>query len=59
MANRSAALYHNKEFDAALKDIDRAIQSKYPKDMLYKLMERKARCFLAKKNNEEALKAFK
>lgn len=59
LANRSAALYHCKEFDAALKDIDRAIQLKYPKDMLYKLMERKARCYLGKKNNVEALKAFK
>lgn len=35
------------------------MDANYPKDMLYKLKERKARCYLGKKNNEEALKAFK
>jgi hypothetical protein len=58
LANRSAALYHMNEFDAALVEIKRAENAGYPKDMLYKLSERKARCFLAKKNNEESLKAF-
>lgn len=58
-ANRSAVLYHTAQYDAALKEIERAIEAKYPKDMMYKLKERKARCWLAKKNNEEALKAFR
>lgn len=45
-------------YDAALREIERAIEAKYPKDMMYKLKERRARCLLAKKNLEEALKAF-
>lgn len=57
-ANRSAVLYHQAQYDAALKEIERAIEAKYPKDMLYKLKERKARCLLGKKSHIEALKAF-
>ena len=51
-------MYHTEQYDAALKEIEHAIEAKYPKDMMYKLKERKARCMLAKKNLEEALKAF-
>lgn len=51
-------MYHTEQYDAALKEIDRAIENKYPKDLMYKLKERKARCMLAKKNLEQALKAF-
>ncbi|KAG5673986.1 hypothetical protein PVAND_003982 [Polypedilum vanderplanki] len=58
-ANRSAVLYHLENYDAALKEIERAIACSYPKEMMYKLKERKARCFLAKKDLKEALKAFK
>lgn len=47
------------EYDLALQEIKRATEAGYPKDMLYKINERKARCYLAKKNNEEALKAFR
>lgn len=57
-ANRSAVLYHTEQYDAALKEIELAIEAKYPKDMMYKLKERKARCLLAKKSLAEALKAF-
>lgn len=57
-ANRSAVLYHTEQYDAALSEIELATEAKYPKDMMYKLKERKARCMLAKKNLEEALKAF-
>lgn len=57
-ANRSAVLYHQEQYDAALKEIERAIEANYPKDMMYKLKERKARCLLAKKSLKEALKAF-
>lgn len=52
-------LYHQQQYDATLAEIQRAIDAKYPRDLMYKLKERKARCMLAKKNNEEALKAFK
>jgi rubrerythrin len=41
-----------------LKEIERASNAGYPKEMMYKLKERKARCLLAKKNHKEALKAF-
>jgi SET and MYND domain-containing protein 4 len=51
-------LYHQAQYDAALREIERAIKANYPKDMMYKLKERKARCLLAKKSLREALKAF-
>ena len=57
-ANRSAVLYHMEHYDAALKEIERAINAGYPKEMMYKLKERKARCLLAKKNHKEAMHAF-
>lgn len=58
-ANRSAVLYHQGKYDAALKEIERAIAAGYPLDMMYKLKERKARCNLAKKDYKEALQAFR
>lgn len=58
LANRSAVLYHMEHYDGALKEIERAINAGYPKEMMYKLKERKARCMLAKKRHREALYAF-
>lgn len=58
LANRSAALYHLEKFDHALQDIELA-EENYPPEMMYKLKERSARCYLAKKSYELALKAFK
>ncbi|XP_059610965.1 SET and MYND domain-containing protein 4 [Phlebotomus argentipes] len=58
-ANRSAALYHMEKHDLALKDIARAIEANYPREMRYKLIEREARCYLAQEKHEEALQAFK
>lgn len=58
LANRSAALYHMEKFDHALQDIELA-EENYPAEMLYKLKERTARCYLAKKCYEKALNAFK
>jgi SET and MYND domain-containing protein 4 len=58
-ANRSAVLYHQTHYDEALKEIERAIDAGYPKELMYKLKERKARCMLAQKNHVEALEAFK
>lgn len=58
LANRSAALYHSERFDLALQDIELA-EENYPVEMMYKLKERGARCFLAKKSYENALNAFK
>lgn len=59
LANRSAALYHLEKYDLALRDIQRALDHQYPKQMMYKLTERKARCYLAKKDHEAALEWFK
>uniref|UniRef100_A0A182TQX6 MYND-type domain-containing protein n=1 Tax=Anopheles melas TaxID=34690 RepID=A0A182TQX6_9DIPT len=59
LANRSAALYHLEKYDLALRDIQRALDHQYPNQMMYKLVERKARCFLAKKEYEAALECFK
>lgn len=58
LANRSAALYRMEKFDLALQDIELAEES-YPKEMMHKLKERAARCYLAKKCYEQALEAFK
>ncbi|XP_055597177.1 SET and MYND domain-containing protein 4 [Uranotaenia lowii] len=59
LANRSAALYHMEKYDQALGDIERAIKLKYPKELMYKLTERKARCYLAKKDHARAIEYFK
>lgn len=58
LANRSAALYHLEKYDHALNDVLLA-EMNYPRDMLYKIKERSARCYLAKKDYERALDAFK
>lgn len=58
LANRSAALYHMKKYDHALADIELAEET-YPEDMMHKLKERSARCYLAKKCYEKALNSFK
>lgn len=58
LANRSAALYHLKHYDQALRDLDLAIPD-YNKKMVYKLKERKAKCFLAKNEFAQALQYFK
>lgn len=57
LANRSAALYHLEKFSLALSDIELA-EKGYPKENMYKLKERAARCHLANKNLEQAMKAF-
>lgn len=58
LANRSAALYHLEKYDLSLRDIALAEQS-YPKEMMYKLKERAARCHLANRNLAGALKSFR
>lgn len=58
LANRSAALYHMERYDHALQDIELA-EENYPAEIMYKLKERSAKCFLAKKSYENALNAFK
>lgn len=57
LANRSAALYHMEKYDHALQDIELA-EVNYPVELLHKLKERSARCHLARKNLERALRSF-
>lgn len=46
------------KYDRALHDIDLA-EENYPNEMMFKLKERAARCFLALKQYQNALKSFK
>lgn len=46
-------------YEYALKDIKSSLALGYPKDMQYKIKERRARCLLAQENFPEALTAFK
>ncbi|XP_058819600.1 SET and MYND domain-containing protein 4-like isoform X2 [Topomyia yanbarensis] len=59
LANRSAALFHLNKFEEALKDIDLSIYLYYPNSMQYKLMERKARCYIALKDLPAALDFYR
>lgn len=59
LANRSAALYHLDKYDETLIDIKRSLDYGYPRDTLYKLYERQAKCFLAKKNYPSSIIYFK
>ncbi|KAF7997983.1 hypothetical protein HCN44_009381 [Aphidius gifuensis] len=59
LANRSAALYNLEFFDLALSDANEAIKFNYPKELFYKLEERKARCYLGLKNNKKAIESFR
>lgn len=44
LANRSAALYHLEEYDNSVRDIRRALASKYPSEIAYKLYDREIKC---------------
>ncbi|KAI5731580.1 hypothetical protein M8J77_012647 [Diaphorina citri] len=58
-ANRSAVLYHLEKYEETLEDIRVALDLGYPKDITYKVKERKAKCLLALKQHKSALEAFK
>ncbi|VVD06120.1 unnamed protein product [Leptidea sinapis] len=57
-ANRSAALNHLQRYEEALADIRRCLSLGYPRHLRYKVYERKARCLLVLKRNQEAIRAF-
>ena len=44
LANRSAVLFSLKAYNLALDDIRLALESGYPKELRYKLLERKVNC---------------
>ncbi|XP_017886108.1 SET and MYND domain-containing protein 4-like [Ceratina calcarata] len=57
--NRSATLYHLEQHNHALTDIKEAKRVGYPKELLYKLEERRAKCLLGLKRHDEAVLAFR
>lgn len=59
LANRSAALSHIEAHELAIKDINRSLSLGYPREMQYKIIERKAKSLLALKEDNSALAAFK
>ncbi|KAH8415808.1 hypothetical protein KR222_001194 [Zaprionus bogoriensis] len=59
LANRSATLYHMQKHSECLVDIRRALELGYPKDLIYKLYERQARCYMAIKDYPRTIAAFK
>ncbi|CAB3377928.1 Hypothetical predicted protein [Cloeon dipterum] len=60
LANRSAALYNMKQYRLALNDIKELYAiGAYPKHLLYKVSERRARCFLAMDQRLSARDAFR
>ncbi|KAH8299554.1 hypothetical protein KR044_002756 [Drosophila immigrans] len=59
LANRSATLYHMQKHSECLVDIRRSLDLGYPKDLLYKLYERQARCYMALKDYPHTISAFK
>ncbi|XP_050719552.1 SET and MYND domain-containing protein 4-like isoform X2 [Eriocheir sinensis] len=59
LANRSAALYHLREYHYCVKDIDEALEHHYPKELKYKLFKRKARLLSHMKQHIDARDAFR
>lgn len=51
--------FQMKEYDLCIRDITRALDHKYPNNLMYKLFERKARCHKALKDYPRALEAMK
>ena len=58
LANRSAVWLKLGQHEECLDDIEAAILFNYPDNMLYKLIDRKARCLAAVGDVEEARKCF-
>ncbi|XP_045490330.1 SET and MYND domain-containing protein 4 [Pieris rapae] len=58
LANRSAALNHLEQHEESLADIRRCLALGYPRHLRYKVYERRARCLLVLKRNQDAVKAF-
>lgn len=59
LANRSATLYHLEKHTYALTDAEEALRMGYPRELRYKIEERRARCLLALKRHDEAVLAFR
>ena len=58
LANRSAVWMKLKKYEECLDDIETAILMKYPDNMLYKLVDRKAKCLALLGDADEAKKCY-
>ena len=58
-ANRSAALRKLGQYEECLTDVARAAKFGYPKENVYKLWERKGKCYLGLKRYEQAAKCLR
>lgn len=58
LGNRSACLFHMKEYQIAINDIERA-EKDFPSETVYKLLDRKAKCYVQIGNYCAALNAYK
>ncbi len=58
LANRSAVFLCMKKYKECIRDIDIALVQGFPKNIAYKLYERKAKCFAHLKQKERAMKYF-
>ncbi|CAB4055686.1 unnamed protein product [Lepeophtheirus salmonis] len=57
-ANRSAALYQLKKYEASVRDVDLALEAGYATEMAYKLYIRKCKCCLELGKISDAQNAF-
>ena len=59
LANRSAVLFHLKDFQGALEDSERSLSFGYPDKLKYKLIERVGKCYMKQGNSQLAKNSFK
>ncbi|XP_042864384.1 SET and MYND domain-containing protein 4-like isoform X2 [Penaeus japonicus] len=59
LANRSAALFHLKEFYYCIKDIDEALEHHYPRELKHKLYKRKGRLLVNMRQYVDAREAYR
>ncbi len=59
VANRSASLFFLHRYQECLEDIDMALDLGYPEELMFKLHERKGKCFAQLGRNQEAIDSFK
>lgn len=58
LANRSAVLYHMKQYRHCLYDIQAALENGYPDNLRYKLLDRQGKCLYKLGRKEQAQQSF-
>lgn len=58
-ANRSACLYNMKLYHESVQDVSTSLSLPYPENLHHKVLERRARCFLALNDLKRAMENFK